>query len=76
MKYEYGCGKCGVIEVDQSIKDEKLVSCPKCTSTDFQRLITGGTGFILKGGGWFAQGYSDNGAGSDRASFDKEISNE
>jgi predicted nucleic acid-binding Zn ribbon protein len=40
------------------MKDDALTVCPKCTGTDIQRLITGGNGFQLKGGGWFADGYS------------------
>jgi len=58
LTFEYGCGQCGIVEVQQSMKDDKLVACPKCTSTDFQRLITGGNGFQLKGDGWAADGYT------------------
>jgi putative FmdB family regulatory protein len=58
MTYTYGCDKCGEFEHSQSMKDDALTVCPKCTGTDIQRLITGGNGFQLKGGGWFADGYS------------------
>jgi putative FmdB family regulatory protein len=74
MTYTYGCDSCGEFEHDQPMTSDALAACPKCTGTDIQRLITGGQGFQLKGGGWFSDGYSDNGAGSDRASFDKETS--
>ena len=48
-------------EVEHSISDE-LADCPNCKDTDHshkpKRLIAGGTGFILSGGGWAKDNYS------------------
>ena len=54
--YEYECKKCGVFEVEQSIKDNALKTCPTCKGKKLQRLISR-TLFTLKGGGWYSQGY-------------------
>ena len=61
--YEYECKKCGVFEVEQSIKDNALKTCPTCKGKKLQRLISR-TLFTLKGGGWYSQGYGSGGAGS------------
>lgn len=46
--YEYLCGACRrVTEIRQSMKDEPETICPSCGGT-IRRLISGGTGFILK----------------------------
>ncbi|MDR2784150.1 MAG: zinc ribbon domain-containing protein [Treponema sp.] len=51
--YEYECKDCGhVFEVFQSIKDEPLKVCPKC-GKEIRRLITGGSGVIFKGSGFY-----------------------
>lgn len=55
MIYEYKCPKCGVIEINHSMKETKEV-CPIC-GQKIERIITGGTGFVLKGGGWYKDGY-------------------
>ena len=47
--YEYKCEQCGyTFEVRHSINEEPLLLCPDCKSRA-QRIITGGSGFILKG---------------------------
>ncbi len=47
--YEYVCQSCGQkIEQFQGINDEPLKSCPDCSGM-LKRLISGGTGFIMKG---------------------------
>ena len=38
--------------------DPNPVECPECGKPDLEKLISK-TGFVLKGGGWYAQGYSD-----------------
>jgi len=58
MTYEYICTSCGhEWEASQSIKDEPLKSCPSCKKRTAKRQISGGTGFVLKGGGWYADLY-------------------
>ncbi len=68
--YLYECPKHGEFEHAHSIT-EILEFCPYCQSecdTDLtvgspqephkvKRLISGGTGFILNGGGWASEGY-------------------
>jgi putative FmdB family regulatory protein len=63
MTYEYACGACGhEWEAEQSIRDEPLKKCPKCGKPQAKRQISRGAGFILKGGGWYADGYGSSGA--------------
>lgn len=57
--YEYACTSCGhEWEAEQSIKDEPLKQCPSCEAMTAKRQISRGTGFILKGGGWYSDLYS------------------
>jgi putative FmdB family regulatory protein len=61
MTYEYICTECGhQWEADQSIKDAALKECPQCHKQSAKRQISGGTGFVLKGGGWYADLYSSS----------------
>ena len=60
MIYEYCCRVCEhQFEAEQRITDEPLVECPKCLTGALYRLISGGTNFVLKGNGWFRDGYSN-----------------
>jgi putative FmdB family regulatory protein len=63
--YEYACSACGhEWEESQRIVDPPIDVCPKCAKSDAHRLISRGTGFILKGGGWYSDLYaSPNAAG-------------
>lgn len=46
--YEYACSKCGMhFEKNQSIHDAPVSVCPECKG-EVQRLISGGSGFIMK----------------------------
>lgn len=59
--YEYGCRECGhQWEEIQRITDPATEKCPKCSKTKAHRLISGGTNFILKGGGWYSDLYSSS----------------
>jgi putative FmdB family regulatory protein len=59
MKYDYKCSSCLLVfEVNQSIKDESLAQCPDCGAQTRERLVTGGSGFLLQGGGWYKDLYS------------------
>lgn len=53
MTYTYKCINCGEFEVEQSIKDEALTTCPKCNGK-VHRVITGGTGIIFKADGFYS----------------------
>jgi putative FmdB family regulatory protein len=59
--YEYGCAACGH-EWDeiQRITAPPIEVCPKCSKSAAHRLISKGTGFILKGGGWYSDLYSSS----------------
>ncbi len=53
--YEYVCSACkNEWEVEQSMKDNALTECPRCKEQTARRQISRGTGFILKGGGWYS----------------------
>lgn len=55
--YEYECSGCrNVFEVQQRIADAPLASCPECGGE--VRKIISMSSFQLKGGGWYADGYS------------------
>lgn len=59
--YEYLCTSCGhEWEFEQSIKDEPQKVCQKCNEATARRQISRGVGFILKGGGWYADLYSSS----------------
>ncbi|MDI6890268.1 MAG: zinc ribbon domain-containing protein [Thermodesulfovibrionales bacterium] len=47
--YEYKCEHCGYLfEVRHSMTENPGILCPECKS-EAKRIITGGSGFILKG---------------------------
>jgi putative FmdB family regulatory protein len=49
--YEYECNRCHVqFERNQSMKDAPLTVCPACGGS-VQRLVSGGSGFMLKSQG-------------------------
>lgn len=65
MTYEYVCTACGhEWEAEQPISAEPLKKCPQCGKSKAKRQISGGAGFILKGGGWYADGYGSSAKGS------------
>ena len=57
--YEYECAECKHgWEEEQSIKDEPIKVCPSCKKDAAKRLISG-SNFVLVGGGWAKEGYSN-----------------
>src|SRR5215471_15352609 len=59
--YEYACAACGnEWEETQRIAAPPTETCPKCLKPEAHRLISGGTNFILKGGGWYSDLYSSS----------------
>ncbi len=63
MTYEYACTGCGhAWEAEQSISAPALTECPSCKQATAKRQVSGGAGFILKGGGWYADLYSSSSA--------------
>jgi len=56
--YDYICTSCGnAWELEQRIVEDPIKKCPKCGADTAKRQISQGAGFILKGGGWYADGY-------------------
>jgi putative FmdB family regulatory protein len=64
--YEYECTKGHQFEAEQSIHDAPLKRCRKCRSK-VRRLISASS-FILKGGGWYSDGYGSSKPKSENAS--------
>lgn len=59
MTYEYMCTACGHgWEAEQSISAAPLTECPSCHAASAKRQVSGGAGFILKGGGWYNDLYA------------------
>ena len=57
--YEYLCAKCDhEFEREQRITDDPVKTCPKCRSRRVKKLISQ-TSFVLKGSGWYADGYGN-----------------
>lgn len=59
MIYEYMCTTCSKEwEEEQKITEEAIKICPSCQKPTAKRLISKST-FILQGGGWYKEGYSN-----------------
>lgn len=55
--YEYECNACGSrTEAIQKFSDDPLTECVKCGGV-LRKLISN-TAFVLKGSGWYADGYA------------------
>ncbi|MCU0661026.1 MAG: zinc ribbon domain-containing protein [Myxococcota bacterium] len=55
--YEYHCEACNHdFEVIQKVNDAPIRMCEACGNNEAKRKVSR-TSFILKGGGWYAQGY-------------------
>jgi putative FmdB family regulatory protein len=68
--YSYECEACKHgLEAEQRISDAPLKKCPSCGKSKLRRMISSGN-FILKGGGWYSDGYgsSKGGGGSSKDS--------
>ena len=80
--YDYQCEKCGFeFEREQRITEDPIKTCPKCKARKVKKLLSA-PNFILKGGGWYADGYgssgkkkgSESGASSSSASSSSDSS--
>jgi putative FmdB family regulatory protein len=71
--YDYQCQKCNFeFEREQRITEDPIKTCPKCKSRKAKRLLSA-SNFILKGGGWYADGYGSSGG---KSSADSDASGE
>ncbi|MBI4203389.1 MAG: zinc ribbon domain-containing protein [Betaproteobacteria bacterium] len=60
--YEYRCADCGYQhECLQRMSDAPLTDCPECGKRTLNKLVSA-AGFQLKGGGWYATDFKNNGA--------------
>lgn len=58
--YSYACEACGHnFEKEQRITEDPVKKCPKCKKNKARRMISSGN-FILKGGGWYSDGYGSS----------------
>ena len=56
--YNYKCSSCkNITLVMQKISDPPLKSCQKCEG-ELKRIISGGTGLIFKGNGFYITDYA------------------
>ncbi len=59
--YEYACTSCGHhLEVRQRITENPLTECPECHEPELRKLLSSAGSFVLKGGGWFRDGYASS----------------
>jgi putative FmdB family regulatory protein len=71
--YEYQCSKCGDrFEVFQRIVDPPVKDCPKCKSEgSVEQIISGGSGLIFKGSGFYETDYRRSSTSSKPATPEK-----
>ena len=63
--YEYCCYACREnVEVFQKMSDEPLEICPKCGEKALRRMISGGSGLIFKGSGFYITDYKNKSTSS------------
>jgi putative FmdB family regulatory protein len=54
--YDYECTKGHTFDIVQRITEDPIKKCPVCKSK--ARRVISAASFILKGSGWYADGYS------------------
>ena len=58
--YDYICNDCNKMhEYFQSMSDNPLTKCPECKKNSLRRIISGGTGLIFKGSGYYLTDYKN-----------------
>lgn len=62
MLFDFKCCSCGLIEEYLVKSTQNEMECPKCRSV-MRRISSFSGNFSLKGGGWFADGYSKSKGG-------------
>ena len=56
--YDYICNNCEkMYEYFQSMSDAPKKECPECKKNSLRRVISGGTGLIFKGSGYYLTDY-------------------
>jgi len=60
--YEYRCNQCGAEKEHlQKMNAAPLTSCPACGADGYVKLVSA-AGFQLKGSGWYATDFKNNGS--------------
>ena len=58
--YDYICNDCEkMYEYFQSMSDAPIKECPECNKNSLRRVISGGTGLIFKGSGYYLTDYKN-----------------
>ena len=58
--YDYICNDCEKLyEYFQSMSDAPIKECPECKKNSLRRVISGGTGLIFKGSGYYLTDYKN-----------------
>jgi putative FmdB family regulatory protein len=66
--YEYRCSACGYQnDYLQKLSEPPLTDCPECGKSTFTKQVTA-AGFQLKGTGWYATDFKNNGKGKSSSS--------
>lgn len=56
--YKYQCSQCGhKLQEFQTMSEKALTKCPECKKNKLERLISGGSGVIFKGSGFYETDY-------------------
>lgn len=56
--YNYQCSQCGhKFQEFQGMSEKALTKCPECKKNKLERLISGGSGVIFKGTGFYETDY-------------------
>jgi putative FmdB family regulatory protein len=72
--YSYACDACGgSFELEQRISEDPIKKCSLCGKPQAKRQIVSGN-FILKGGGWYSDGYGNKKTGSTKSESSKSES--
>jgi len=58
MTYEYKCSCGKKWEKEQKITEDAIKICPFCKEERAVRQISRSAGFVLKGSGWYRDGYT------------------
>ncbi|MDO9548103.1 MAG: zinc ribbon domain-containing protein [Candidatus Marinimicrobia bacterium] len=70
--YDYICDNCGYeFEYFQSMSSDPIQVCPKCEQNTVMRKISGGTGLIFKGSGFYITDYTNKKSSADSLSKEK-----
>lgn len=56
--FNFVCDDCGAEFEDLVMKRDEVIICPDCSSKKTHKVFTGGSSFVLKGSGWYADGYA------------------